>query len=434
MNFKIHRGAHEIGGSCVEVWTDTTKILIDFGMPLVQEDGKEFDFKKYKGFSTDKLIQNGVLPDIKGIYNQSGDLIDGIIISHAHQDHYGLLNYVNSKVAHFMGEATHRIIEINKIFTPQNIHIENVSYFVKEKTFQIGDISITPYWVDHSAFDSYAFLVEANGKRIFYSGDFRNHGRKANVFKWFTHNAPQNVDYLLLEGTNIGQEKKPIKSEIEIEEDFIEVFKQKNKINLVYTSGQNIDRLVSIYRACLKTRKTLVVDVYVAQILKKLSQFASIPYPSDKYANLKVIFPYFTSRRLKKTGNVEILYQFKKYKITKTEIKNSAENIVVIVRPSMKKDFEKIEGIEGGNFIYSMWSGYLEKPETKEFIEYFEGREFEYHKIHTSGHTGIDALKQLVDAIKPKYIVPIHTFKGSEYHNIFNYPVLELADKIAKFV
>ena len=48
MKFKIHRGTKEIGGSCVEVWTGNTRILLDFGMPLVEKDGKEFDFGKYK--------------------------------------------------------------------------------------------------------------------------------------------------------------------------------------------------------------------------------------------------------------------------------------------------------------------------------------------------------------------------------------------------
>ena len=34
MTLTIHRGTHEIGGSCVEICSDKTKILIDLGMPL----------------------------------------------------------------------------------------------------------------------------------------------------------------------------------------------------------------------------------------------------------------------------------------------------------------------------------------------------------------------------------------------------------------
>ncbi len=434
MKFKIHRGTKEIGGSCVEVWTENTRILLDFGMPLVEKDGKEFDFSKFKNQTIPELIEHGVLPDIKGLYNDNDKLIDGVIISHAHQDHFGLLNYIHKAVKHYLGEATHKLIELNNIFTPQEIHIEQTIFFEKERTFQIGDISITPYWADHSAFDAYSFLVEAEGKSLFYSGDFRSHGRKANAFRWFTHNAPQKVDYLLLEGTTIGRESKPFKPETEIENDLIEVFQQEGKINLIYTSGQNIDRIVSVYRACIRTNKILVVDVYVATILKELSKFARIPFPSKEYEYLKVMFPYYTSRRLKDEGQEQILYQFKNYKITKEEISNQADKIVMLVRPSMQKDVENINEIDGGNLIYSMWEGYLQKSNTKKFIDYLVNRNFTIHKIHTSGHADTETLKQMVEAIKPKNIVPIHTFGGTDYGKIFTTPVCVMNDGETKEV
>ena len=428
MKFKIHRGTKEIGGSCVEVWTENTRIVLDFGMPLVNREGSEFDFSKFKNLTTPELIERRVLPDIKGLYDESDQLIDGVIISHAHQDHYGLLHYIHKGVKHYLGEATHKIIELNNLFTPQEIHIENVLYFEREKKFQIGDISITPYWADHSAFDAYSFLVEAEGKSLFYSGDFRGQGRKANAFKWFVHNAPQQVDYLLLEGTTIGRESKPFKTETEIENDFVKVFQEQNKINLIYTSGQNIDRIVSIYRACIKTNKILVVDVYVATILKTLSDFARIPSPSKEFANLKVIFSHYTSNRLSKGGNEKILYQFKNYKITKEEIGNQADKMVMLVRPSMQKDLEKIIGIDGGNFIYSMWEGYLQKSDTQKLLDHLTNRNFILHKIHTSGHADTATLKQMVDAIQPKNIVPIHTFSGSDYAQVFSTPIVEMND------
>lgn len=429
MKFKIHRGTKEIGGSCVECWTENTRILIDFGMPIVDNDGKEFDFSQYKSLSSKELVSEGVLPNIKGLYDNSESIIDGVIISHPHQDHYGLVNYINNDMQYYLGEATLKIIELNNLFTPQEIHLKNTNFFEKSKQFHIGDISITPYWADHSAFDSYSFLVEANGKSIFYSGDFRSHGRKANVFRWFTHNAPQNVDYLLLEGTTISRESKPFKTETEIENELIELFKQKSKINLILTSGQNIDRIVSIYRACLSTNKILVVDVYIAKILKELSKFAKIPYPSKKFENLRVVFSYFTNKRLKENGNVSVLYEFKEYKITKEEIKNQAKNIVMIVRTSMQKDLENINDIEGGNLIYSLWEGYLNKSGTKKFVDYLLNRKFTLHKIHTSGHADTDTLKKMVEAIKPKNIVPIHTFGADKYKDIFTQSIVELKDE-----
>lgn len=428
MKFKIHRGSNEIGGSCVEVWSENTRILLDFGMPLLEKDGKDFNFKRYKELTSKELVENGVLPNIQGLYEHSDCMIDGVIISHAHLDHYGLINFIQEDVQYYLGKATHEIIELSNIFTPQDIHLKSPNYFEKEKTFTIGDISIKPYWMDHSAFDAYSFLVESNGKTLFYSGDFRSHGRKQNVFKWFIHNAPQNVDYLLLEGTTIGRECKRLRSEAEIENELIEVFQQQGKINLIYTSGQNIDRIVSIYKACVKTNKILVVDVYVATILKRLSRFAKIPYPFKGFINLKVMFTYYIGKRLKKINNEEILYQFRNFKITKEEISNQSDRIVMIVRPSMRKELELIKDIDGGNLIYSMWEGYLQKYDTENFINYLTNRQFTIHNIHTSGHADTVALKEMVEAINPKNIVPIHTFRKGRYKELFSQNVVQLQD------
>lgn len=94
----------------------------------------------------------------------------------------------------------------------------------------------------------------------------------------------------------------------------------------------------------------------------------------------------------------------------------------------MKFDLEHISNLDGGNFVYSLWEGYLQKDYTKKFANYLKGRQFKFFNVHTSGHADIETLKKMTDAIKPKFIAPIHTFKGSEYKNHFDYPVKELED------
>jgi len=429
MNFKIHRGTQEIGASCVEVWNSNTRIIIDMGMPLVDKKREQFNFSKFKKLGIDELVKQKILPNIKGIYNSKEKLIDGVLISHPHLDHFGFINFVNEKVKIFLGEATHKIIEISNIFTSSNYEIKKYEYFKKEKSFQIGDFTITPFWNDHSAFDSYSFLIEANGKSIFYSGDFRAHGRKSNVFKWFLQNAPKNVDYLLLEGTTIGRKTTKVKTEIDIENELFEAFSEHKKINLVYVSGQNIDRLVSIFKATQRAKKILVVDVYVAKILKELSKFSKLPYPSDSYKNIRVIFSHFSCKKLTAEGNEKIMYQFKKFKITKEEISKQADNIVMLVRPSMKKDLEAINNLHNGNLIYSMWEGYLKTKYTNQFIEYLKSLNFSIYNIHTSGHADIKDLQKMVNAINPKNIVPIHTFEGNLYEKYFNSSIIKCKDE-----
>lgn len=45
------------------------------------------------------------------------------------------------------------------------------------------DLVIKPILVDHSAYNSFMFLIEADGKRVLYTGDYRNHGYKGKLFK-----------------------------------------------------------------------------------------------------------------------------------------------------------------------------------------------------------------------------------------------------------
>ena len=65
MNFKFHKGTKEIGGSCVEIWTESTRIVVDFGMPLVNPDKTQFDSRAIKNLSVNELIRKGIPPDIK---------------------------------------------------------------------------------------------------------------------------------------------------------------------------------------------------------------------------------------------------------------------------------------------------------------------------------------------------------------------------------
>jgi len=52
-------------------------------------------------------------------------------------------------------------------------------------------------------------------------------------------------------------------------------------------------------------------------------------------------------------------------------------------------------------------------------VEYLTSRGLKDHYIHTSGHADIETAQLIVDAIKPRNLVPIHTFDGEAYQNLF---------------
>ncbi len=68
-------------------------------------------------------------------------------------------------------------------------------------------IRITPILVDHSAYDAYMFIFEADGKTIVHTGDFRTHERLGKKLFERIEIAPsgKTVDVLITEGTMMSR-------------------------------------------------------------------------------------------------------------------------------------------------------------------------------------------------------------------------------------
>lgn len=429
MNLTIHRGTHEIGGSCVEIKSRGSRIVVDIGMPLVKPGGERFDFKEYGDLSGEGLVKKKILPDMAGFYewDADGSKVDGLFISHSHLDHYGLYEYVRKDIPCFLGEGTKRIIDINNLFLGSNCHIGLHTIIKSGVPVEAGNFKVTPYLMDHSAFDSYAFLIESGGKKVLYSGDFREHGRKSKVFHRFLREVPEGVDALLLEGSLMGGRSEQQETEEEIEKKIIDTIRNSNSITLCLLSSQNIDRLVSFFKAALKTGKLFVIDVYTANVLDSLKNLANIPHPSKGFSNIRVVFTKWICDRLVKEGKYELMRKFKDYKITKKEISGNPSNYVMVVKTSMLFDLSRIKGIEGGTLIYSMWEGYLKDRSMERFLEFIKKRQMEIIYIHTSGHARLDTLKKVVEKTKPKMLIPIHTFYPERFSEL-SPNVLQVSD------
>ncbi len=142
MNLVIHRGTHEIGGSCVELESNGSRIVIDMGIPLVNPDGTRFNIKDYNDFPDQELAYKNIIPNVKGIYkfDRESEPIDGLIISHPHTDHFGFYNYISPEVPVYLGEATNELIRIISLFGPQNKGSKqgiNNSHFFKKKNIYL---------------------------------------------------------------------------------------------------------------------------------------------------------------------------------------------------------------------------------------------------------------------------------------------------------
>jgi ribonuclease J len=391
-------------------------------MPLVDENKEPFDSRTVRGKSKKQLLKKKILLDIKGVYTDEKPDVDAILLSHPHPDHYGLLPYVNRKIPIYMSKGCEAIIKVSHLFNQTDCELKNVKIIKAWKKFRIKDFQITPYLVDHSGLDAMAFLIESGSKRVYYSGDFRAHGRKAKTIKKMIKKPIKGIDCMLLEGSLLGREaesckRAKYKSEFEVEKKLAKIFKKKEKLAFVACSTQNIDRLVSIYKACRRTNCTFVIDPYTAYILDKaqvVSKKKNIP--RYNWRNIRVFFNPYQSRILR---NKKTLYKYKSAKIQYDEIKKRMGELVIKDNSFIKGALSKRTDIRGSIFIYSMWSGYMERDSFKRTEAFLKENNIRIKRIHTSGHAYVEDLQRFVDALKSKEIIPIHTHKPGEYGIIF---------------
>ena len=402
MQVCIHRGAKEIGGNCVEVISGGKRLLIDLGLPL---DAKDND-KKY-------------LPAISGL-DGSDDSLLAIIISHPHLDHFGLLAHVSSRVPVIMGVNARRILKQVTPFFRSNWSNPSSGLDLKsEIPIKLGPFKITPFLIDHSGFDSYSLMIEADKKRLFYSGDFRIHGRKAKLTEKLIASPPENIDVLLLEGSTFGrlENHKSFPGEADIENKLVDVFKNTLGLTLVHASSQNIDRIVSIFRACKKTGKTLVIDLYTAVVLETTG---NKHIPQSDWPEIALYIPQSQRIMIKNNKWFDLLKKHSQNRIFIEKLKEISTRCVLLFRPLHIRDLVKADLLKDAVYVYSQWEGYFEQDSYSFLREWLTKYNIRKVSIHTSGHAGIDDLKRYAEALKPSIIVPIHTFMPEKYKEIFN--------------
>jgi ribonuclease J len=407
----IHRGTQQIGGTCIELACGAYRILLDLGLPLDAGD-------------TDPAT---LLPNVPGLLTPDPDLL-ALVVSHGHADHWGLAPYAAPGLRVITGTATRRIMAAAAAFVPRAVAFaEGDMDLVDRQTIQVGPFAITPYLVDHSAYDAYAMLIEAGGRRLFYSADIRGHGRKAALFDRLLAHPPLPVHAMLMEGSSLGRLRpdQGFPSEQDIETRLVDAFSAPGFVG-VCASAQNIDRIVSIYRACKKTGRTLVLDLYAAEML---AATGNPNVPQAWWPNIAIYVPEYQRRHIKRTERFDLTERYKPHRIYREALAPMAARIVMLFRPAMITDVDLIEGAwTNARMIWSQWDGYLTSPANEEFRGKLLARGVALEYIHTSGHASIMDLKRLAEALAPDVLVPVHTFEGDRYAELFGANVCRRLD------
>ncbi len=194
----------------------------------------------------------------------------------------------------------------------------------------------------------------------------------------------------------------------------------------VCASAQNIDRMVSIYRACKRTGRTLLLDLYAAEVL---AATGNPNIPQAGWPNIAIYVPEYQRRHIARTGRFDLIERYKPHRIFRDTFAPLAPQAVMLFRPAMMADIDLMPGAwAGAQMIWSQWAGYLSSPANEAFRAELALRGLALEAIHTSGHASIVDLKRLAVALAPDTLVPVHTFEGERYAELFGANVRQRAD------
>jgi ribonuclease J len=137
---------------------------------------------------------------------------------------------------------------------------------------------------------------------------------------------------MLMEGSSLGrlQPDQTFPSEAEIEAQMVERFRQPGFVG-VCASAQNIDRVVSIYRACKRTGRMLVLDLYALEVM---AATGNEHIPRAGWQNLTVYVPEYQRRRIKAGARFDIVDRYKEHRIYRETLRDIIGRTVMLFRPA----------------------------------------------------------------------------------------------------
>lgn len=221
-----------------------------------------------------------------------------------------------------------------------------------------------------------------------------------------------------MEGTRIGRPATDDDqlTERDVEDRLLELAESTEGALLVLSAAQNIDRLVSVYRAARRARRSLVVDLYTATMARATGR-STIPQPDSH--DVRVYVPQRQRVLVKESGQFERVRHLGKTRIYKEELAADPRSFVLLMQASTVPELIRAGCLHDAAAVWSMWSGYLDQPGGERTVRHLSEAGIALHHVHASGHASVDDLRALGGALTPARVVPIHTAAADLYGELF---------------
>ncbi len=394
-------GLGEIGMNLMVLVYKKKGILIDCGLMFPE---------------TSSLGVDIIVPDIQ-FFKENSIKIEGIILTHGHEDHIGAVPYLieDLKFPPVYG-TPFTLALIEERLRERGVRSKTQLVTVKTPAeFTVGSFKIKSLQVTHSVVDSMGLIIETPIGSIVHSGDFKMDtdpldGKRIDE-KALIKAGEKGVLLLMSDSTNV---ERPgwCKSEHEVATGILEVFEKiKTGKIVVGVFASNIHRIQQIVNCAKQVgRKVALTGRSILTNVEIATRLGHLKLPKNNLISISDIESYNSSEVVVVATGTQAEARSALYRMSLNdhpEVRLLPGDTVVLSSRFIPGNEKNISHLI--NNLYRRGANVIDADTAN---------------VHASGHAHQEEQKQLIRWCRPKYFLPVH----GEYRMLVKH--MQLAESV----
>ncbi len=375
-------GLGEVGKNMYVVCHNEEIIIIDAGVMFPEDDLLGIDY---------------VIQDVTYL-KQNEDKIQGLFITHGHEDHIGGISFLLNSV-HIPKIYASKISAdlINKKLIDRNIKYENIEIVTEETVVKTKYFTVEFVGTTHSIPESFALAIHTPNGVIFETGDFKFDltpiGPMANIHK-MAELGKKGVTLLLSDSTNALSEGFS-KSESNVDEALNDIVSKHYGRVIIATFASNIYRIKHIVETCRKNNRKIIV------FGRSMETSIELAMNNGLIEDKTIFIDNNAAKGLKKneicilctgTQGEPLAALSRIANGIHKQITLMPDDLVVFSSSPIPGNAASINKVINKLYLKG--------------VKVYTNKTF--NDVHTSGHAKEEELKWMLRIIKPKYFMPMH--------------------------
>ena len=316
-------------------------------------------------------------------------------------------------------------------------------YNVIEDRFAVAGLEAEALPVSHSLEGATAYILHTSAGPVVYTGDFRFHGYKGDETRRFVERAAEVEPVAMIcEGTRINSTQSD--SEERVKEVAKERVDKTDGLVVANFPVRDTDRMRSFLEVARQTERALAINLKQAYLLE-LFRNSGIEAPRVDDDEIRIYVPrktwgvYQDDRFSDKIQREDYDYWEREFldhanAVTAKDIRENQDEYIFRCDFFELKELIDVKPEAGSTYIRSVCEPFdiemeLDLKKAENWLTHFGL--YPYTQIHASGHLNYDEIKEVVETVQPKVLIPVHTQHPEVFKNFHDNVIIP--EKGAKY-